>query len=585
VPAKTRHPVVPPVRRPLRVFAFDPMHAQRGLGTVVVEVENEGLQPGPRGERVHVVDYDATQKRYYEPVDLDDPAVLMQQGIAPSEADPRFHQQMVYAVALKVLENFDLALGRRITFRGEPLLLLPHAFHDANAFFDPGSNSVCFGYFTADPENPGHNLPGQTVFTCLSQDIVAHEVTHAVVHRMRRYFGDPTNHDVLAFHEGFSDIVAIFQHFTFPDVLSEAIAATRGELHSPSELIGLAEQFGHATGQNGALRSAVTKADPGHYRTVLEPHARGSILVAAVFDAFFAVYQQRIGDLVRIASEGRGVLPQGDLHPDLVDRLAREASAAAQEILTMCMRAFEYVPPVDITFGDYLRALVTADHDLAADAGADRRRAMIEAFRRRGIFPDGVISLTEDALRLPEVAGAPNIPAGPLVQKVVTGAQAYGTRGRMPIAATETEPDDEESSTNNEVYNRLRSWGQANAKLLQLNPDQPPAVHGFHATYRVNPYGELVVEVVAQFVQMRDTTGDARFGGVPFRGGATVVAAADGRVRLVIAKPMDEARAARQTAFVTQLDRANPALPWADPRDLARRGRRDFRSLHRGLVQ
>ena len=30
----------------------------------------------------------------------------------------------------------------------------------------------------------------------------------------------------------------------------------------------------------------------------------------------------------------------------------------------MCLRAFEYLPPVDVTFGDYLRALVTADRDL-----------------------------------------------------------------------------------------------------------------------------------------------------------------------------------------------------------------------------
>ena len=39
-----------------------------------------------------------------------------------------------------------------------------------------------FGYFHADEKNPGRNLPGQTVFTCLSHDIVVHEATHALVH-------------------------------------------------------------------------------------------------------------------------------------------------------------------------------------------------------------------------------------------------------------------------------------------------------------------------------------------------------------------------------------------------------------------
>ena len=30
----------------------------------------------------------------------------------------------------------------------------------------------------------------------------------------------------------------------------------------------------------------------------------------------------------------------------------------------MCIRAFQYLPPVDVTFGDFLRSAVTADRDL-----------------------------------------------------------------------------------------------------------------------------------------------------------------------------------------------------------------------------
>ena len=33
----------------------------------------------------------------------------------------------------------------------------------------------------------------------------------------------------------------------------------------------------------------------------------------------------------------------------------------------MCIRALDYCPPVDITFGEYLRALITADFDLVPD--------------------------------------------------------------------------------------------------------------------------------------------------------------------------------------------------------------------------
>jgi len=47
----------------------------------------------------------------------------------------------------------------------------------------------------------------------------------------------------------------------------------------------------------------------------------------------------------------------------------------------MCIRALDYCPPVDITFGDYLRALITADVDLVPGDEHHYRVAIIEAFR------------------------------------------------------------------------------------------------------------------------------------------------------------------------------------------------------------
>src|SRR3712207_1051389 len=102
----------PPARRPLKIFAFDPMLGRTAGKRITIEVTNEtDLEPGPRGSRVEVVDYDGANKCYYAPVDLNDPAILMRGGLEPNESDPRFHQQMVYAVAMKVLENFEQALG------------------------------------------------------------------------------------------------------------------------------------------------------------------------------------------------------------------------------------------------------------------------------------------------------------------------------------------------------------------------------------------------------------------------------------------------------------------------------------------
>ena len=89
----------------------------------------------------------------------------------------------------------------------------------------------------------GRNLPGQLVFTCLSQDIIAHEVTHAVIDGIRTYFTESTNPDVLAFHEGFADLCALFSHFSQHDALINEIRRTGGRLYQ-TELEPVAPGFG-----------------------------------------------------------------------------------------------------------------------------------------------------------------------------------------------------------------------------------------------------------------------------------------------------------------------------------------------------
>jgi hypothetical protein len=137
-------------KRRLRIYATDPMSGRRAPYRITIEVDNEpDLKPGPRGSIIEVHDYDAWNKQYYANVDLNEPALLMEGGLPPSESDPRFHQQMVYAVATKVIDSARRALGRPITFyRSEtrPLLrLFPHAFFGRNAFFDPALNAILFG--------------------------------------------------------------------------------------------------------------------------------------------------------------------------------------------------------------------------------------------------------------------------------------------------------------------------------------------------------------------------------------------------------------------------------------------------------
>src|SRR3954462_11738562 len=191
-----------PTSRPLRVYAFDPSEGRKLNNYMTVQVAHEELEPGPVGKRLAIVDYDASNEIFYEAVDLENPSVLMANGLEPSESDPRFHQQMVYAVASETIRRFEFALGRRAKwgFRGgakdDPnrtrLRIFPHAMQEANAYYSRDLQGLVFGYFPASDTDAGANLPGQTVFTCLSHDIIAHETTHALIDGQRRFFMEPT---------------------------------------------------------------------------------------------------------------------------------------------------------------------------------------------------------------------------------------------------------------------------------------------------------------------------------------------------------------------------------------------------------
>ncbi|WP_168197887.1 hypothetical protein [Pseudolabrys sp. FHR47] len=421
-----------PAYRCLRGYSLDPGFSTRldtaAINEVVYRIPFEQLKPGPSGEYVEVLDYDPASACWYEPVDLSDEKVASQQGLAPSEGNPQFHQQFVYAVAMKTIRHFERALGRKLIWAGHwfaggakrgdeyvgQLRIYPHALREANAYYDPEKRALLFGYFLAAKQYQGANYPGGLVFTCLSPDIVAHEMTHAILDSIRRRYLEDTNLDVGAFHEGFADIVALLQRFTFRELVEHQLAATSGRLDRHSVFGELATQFGEAlAGNRGALRQMIGRwvnvrgklewralePSPLDYTDKTEVHERGAVLVATIFDAFQRVYKFRTADLFRIASNGTGVLPEAGISHDLVRRLAAEASKIAEHLLHICIRALDYCPPNDITFGDYLRALITADLDIAPIDENGYRLALIEAFRARGIFPDRVHTLSTESLR------------------------------------------------------------------------------------------------------------------------------------------------------------------------------------------
>jgi subtilisin family serine protease len=417
------HPPVPdPPYRHLRIYAYDPVQQTDptlfdvSVATVTTPWEHD-LKPGPVGEYLEVVDIDPASNACYAPVNLNNPKLLAESGLTPSESNPQFHQQMAYAVAMRTIERFERALGRKALWarrppknKGKPvpddgfvrkLRIYPHALREANAYYDPDKIALLFGYFRA-AEASGSVTRGSGIFGVVSHDIVAHETTHALLDGLHPRYSERTNLDMVAFHEAFADIVALFQHFSMPESLTRQIREAKGSTPDIGMKLGqLAQQFGEATNMHGALRRFVGEA--GSSVTALsddmiEPHERGAVLVSAVFAAFLTIYASRCADLIRLATNGSGILPSGDISIDLANRLAGEASKTADHVLNICIRALDYCPPVNLEFGDYLRGLLTADYDLVPDDNRGYRVAFIDAFRQRGIVPYEITHLAEDSL-------------------------------------------------------------------------------------------------------------------------------------------------------------------------------------------
>lgn len=402
---------LPPTRK-LTIIAKDPGFRIGGedgpMAFIQVPVPAEILAKGPIGYRIKVVDYNATERKAYldrqsyetltgELIDPFAPGaketLLDKAYQARLMADPNFHSQNVYAIAMRTLGAFERALGRRVGWSsgGHQLHIAPHAFAQANAFYSEADRALLFGYF--------RKASGETVFTCLSHDIVAHETTHAVLDGLRSRYTEPSGPDQAAFHEGFADVVALLSVFSLPPVVAAAlgkdgeyaragsiielvdIVNTSPDALRASILLGVAREIGEAleVGHQRALRQSVTiTPEEGRImRDADDEHDRGEVLAAAVMNAFVDLWSQRIATLGTFNGVSYNL-----------DSVVEEGSKLAGQILNMAIRALDYCPPTDIDFSQYLTALLTADREVVPEDDRGYRATIKAVFERFGIEPE-----------------------------------------------------------------------------------------------------------------------------------------------------------------------------------------------------
>ena len=339
----------------LTIIAKDPSVTVDGktdgkILTTQVEIPSEELSPGPRGYRVQVVDFDASNGLLYPPLEYriladgtyNDPFVEEPTEVLVS--DPAFHAQNVYAIVMRILARFEQALGRRVTwsFGGHQLQVAPHAFLEANAYYSKDDRALLFGYFprraqedppaapvTDNPEEETAIEPRESkklgyrgmVFTCLSHDVVAHETTHALLDGLRERYTDPSSPEQAGFHEGFADIVALLSILSLPDVVRQMICPSEIGATEPcpissaelkthklrqSLLSVLGQEVGkELIGRGTALRRSIAELKPsrkylemeGLKEQFEEPHRRGELLVAAAMNAYLKIWRLRIKSL------------------------------------------------------------------------------------------------------------------------------------------------------------------------------------------------------------------------------------------------------------------------------------------------
>lgn len=487
-----------------------------------IKIPAEHLEPGPRGARLYVVDYDSGTGKLRKPakigVDGRDRFHRADDGRLIGSAD--FRAQNVYAIAASTLAAAEAALGRRLCwgFNGHQLYLVPHAFPEENAYYSPEDGAIFFGY-----------VPGAEgeVQTALSHDVVAHECTHAILDGLRPRFSEPGLPDQPAFHEALADCVALLSVFSLEKVVGRLLDQGGYEERVPKEKLGedslretalfaVAEELGRGGGHSGGLRRSVRlKPEPGllDKREYEEPHTRGEVVVAAVMQTLLSMWAERLPAITEKTADR--------------ERVAEEGAKAADHLLHMLLRGIDYMPPVELEFADVLEAVLVADAVVAPDDEHGYRAALERNFEAFGIKrpKPGIVDLSQ----------------GP--------TPSYE---RMNYAILRSDKD--------EVERFL--W--ENAEIFGIDREWQTQVEAIRPSLRFGPDGLLVSEAVAHYVQRLELTaaeakqrGVAVPAGMPrdmrlqFWGGGVMVFDQFGGAKLHHAKPLtDWKRQSRRLAYL-----------------------------------
>ena len=345
----------------------------RGNATEVVRIEEDFFLDGPVSRRVAVLDFDPETGAlepgvsYIPPkggnklghYDLPDP---------PDLHSPAFGRVSLFATVSKTIQLFEHndVLGRQIrwAFDAPQLLAVPRAGRDENAYYERDSHSLQFFFF------PSHKDENELVYTSLARDIVAHETGHAILDGIAPHLWFAITPQSRALHEAIGDLTALLVSIDSRTLRGTVLKETNGSIENSTHFSAVAEQFGMARG-TGALR------DLNQKDLVLSDEIRGDehdlcqVLTAALYSVLILMHEDR--KKWEVTATGK----------DDYKVSGRALVNAARQFRRMTMRALDYLPPGEISFADYGRAIIAPDQAAYPDGNKERDWLCNEFVRRR----------------------------------------------------------------------------------------------------------------------------------------------------------------------------------------------------------
>jgi hypothetical protein len=343
-------------------------------------VDEDAFTDGPACKRVAIQDLDPATGKPQPGVPFTPPPGGRKLGryqIA-DEKDiytPDFMAVSAFGTVLRTIHMFEEAdtLGRPLAWAfDEPqLLILPRARDEANAFYDRGTHSLKFCYF-ANPRDPAHK-----VYTALSRDIVCHETGHAILDGIAPHLLYATlalAPQAYALHESIADLVAVVMSFRSGNLREAILKETRGFIDNVSAFSSIGEEFGQAYSNLDCLRDLRTPLRIDEVRPG-DGYGLSQVLSAALYKMIIGMHARWWQKLC-----GEGATLD-------YSRSGKALAVAVEHFKRMIFRALDYLPPAEVSFADYGRAIIAADQASHPDDPAERDFIRQE-FTERGIVND-----------------------------------------------------------------------------------------------------------------------------------------------------------------------------------------------------